>query len=760
MSDNARVQAIYVELQANIAQYKAAMGEATAATRQFTQNTRAQMEEARGSIALLGEEIGVRLPRHLRSFVAELPGVAKAMSAAFEAVAVIALISVVVEAGKKIYEFAQKNEEAAKKNAEAWKGVAEPIRSINAELTISNSRIQDSIAKLEHKPAEGMKTALLEAADAASKLGDKLDADINKMLELTKQDKAGLLDRLSDGGQDDIDRTIAFGANQFKKINPEYQDVLNRSAASGDRSNYNKVRQEQIAALHAAIDPQIATLAEYLRQNQDSAGSGNKDYDKARGGYDALTGILSATQDQATLEQSQQKQKGLQDSKSNDAELLNQLQKTLETREALHGKSVGEEATYWEKYLSTFKVGSDQWLAVQKAFLSTQDALQKNFTEPSKLKKGITAFNTEQDTGAPQSKGQSEAITLATARAAVEQAKLTGEWTLAADKLGLLTGSVTAHQAALDAAAAHTAEYKAQLAALKTELAQLQAANPFEVDEKQIGVSTQIDTLNAKAKIQAMEDAQATLSTTWTGMIDNVWDTLVKRAQDTQQELAHIALSTIDSLNSELAKGITGGKMDLSKTFMSSAQGLAKTGLQTAEGGLLKTFGLGGKKRDGSSASDALFVQMAGLSGLDTSMFKGATPHVSGPAGGLISKAGGGLLGLLNNSNWASKLFGGKLFGSGSIFGGHFATGGNVQGGVPIEVGELGREMFVPPSNGRIVPNKDISSGGPSIGYIDARATDPVLTHMAVVRGMQIAHGQAVRDAQKQIIDRQRRSAH
>jgi hypothetical protein len=241
-------------------------------------------------------------------------------------------------------------------------------------------------------------------------------------------------------------------------------------------------------------------------------------------------------------------------------------------------------------------------------------------------------------------------------------------------------------------------------------------------------------------------------------MIDNVWDTLIKRAQDTQQELGHIALTFVDGINSELSKGFTGGKMDFSKVFMSSAQSLAKTGLQTAEGYGLKALGLGGK-RDGSSADAALFVQMAG-GGIDTSMFKGSTPHVSGPAGGLVGGASKGILGMLNNSNWASKLFGGKLFGSGSIFGSGFATGGDVTYGGVYPVGELGPEEVYLPGGSRVVPNKDIHSGGPSIGYVDARGTDPVMTQMAVVRGMQIAHGQAVKDAQKQMADRSRRTAH
>jgi hypothetical protein len=40
-----------------------------------------------------------------------------------------------------------------------------------------------------------------------------------------------------------------------------------------------------------------------------------------------------------------------------------------------------------------------------------------------------------------------------------------------------------------------------------------------------------------------------------------------------------------------------------------------------------------------------------------------------------------------------------------------FAEGGSVRGGMPITVGERGRELFVPSSNGTIVPNHDMGSG-------------------------------------------------
>src|SRR5260370_11776596 len=60
------------------------------------------IREARGSIMLLGEEIGIHLPRHVQRFIAELPGVAPLIGKAFSAFAVIAIGKAVVDFSEKL----------------------------------------------------------------------------------------------------------------------------------------------------------------------------------------------------------------------------------------------------------------------------------------------------------------------------------------------------------------------------------------------------------------------------------------------------------------------------------------------------------------------------------------------------------------------------------------------------------------------------------------------------------------------------------
>ena len=54
--------------------------------------------------------------------------------------------------------------------------------------------------------------------------------------------------------------------------------------------------------------------------------------------------------------------------------------------------------------------------------------------------------------------------------------------------------------------------------------------------------------------------------------------------------------------------------------------------------------------------------------------------------------------------------------GGGSMFGGFFANGGNVKGGVPIVVGERGAELFVPNTSGTIIPNNQLQASGAAVG--------------------------------------------
>jgi len=83
--------------------------------------------------------------------------------------------------------------------------------------------------------------------------------------------------------------------------------------------------------------------------------------------------------------------------------------------------------------------------------------------------------------------------------------------------------------------------------------------------------------------------------------------------------------------------------------------------------------------------------------------------------------SGGGFFGSLLKIG--ASFFGGATFDSAGInttltgTEGSFAEGGSVRGGMPITVGERGRELFVPNTNGTIVPNHDLAGTGSNITF-------------------------------------------
>lgn len=682
MASQAKVAAIYAELQLSTAKFKAALGEATNETRRFSAETRKSSEEARASIALLGEEIGVRLPRHLRSFVAELPGVGKAMSAAFEAVAVIALIDVVVEAGKKIYEFVQKNEEAAKKNAEAWSESAKDIRDVNSTLEVSNTKIEDTIAKLEHKPGEnGIKSALMEASEQADKLGEKLDNDLKKISGVKV---SSTLASLITGGPSATDKAAGSAALRLQTIIDDYNDVMQRAAERGDTANYNTIRNEQLSRI--AVDPQFnkefGVLTEYLRVNQGLAGTGNQNYDKAASAYGVLSGAVQALNLQQSQELGNQKVSSLTNAKEanavleqEDAKRLKGFEATLEREKQLYGISVAQERAFWESKLKELHSGTGAYNSVLEKFASSSEQLSKQFEKIRRSTIDNTPLPITEGNVSPETERQQ---TIIGGRIAEQQAKMNASLSEATTKYELATGQVNAHAAALENAAAHEAAFTASLKVLQDELTQLRAENDglLTADEHaknvlaQQQLNAQIAQLNAAHRSQQLQNALATESAA-----DAMFDHIRQGAQNVSTKVASIMEHTLDSLNDQFVNGLFGEKTNFHKVFEDSEKSLSKVGIQWAEGlltgkkpgstgkisdlhlsatdGALNVHIAGSSVKSGSSSSGSPFASIPGLGSFENSIKNStvgqwlqkngstALPGILGAASGLMTMFSG-----------------------------------------------------------------------------------------------------------------------
>src|SRR5664280_553460 len=186
------VTTITIDLDARLTKLEAGLQGATTATRAASRTMRSEMYQSRAAIALLGHEIGIVLPRHLRNFVAELPGVSAAMSVAFSTVAVVGLGVVAFEAGKKVYDFFKKGAEAGEKLRETFGSLHDSAVLSNDELSVTNDRLEIQIAKLQGvKRPSALRLELDEARVAADKLAKSAQ-------EAAKQIKGALENKWDD----------------------------------------------------------------------------------------------------------------------------------------------------------------------------------------------------------------------------------------------------------------------------------------------------------------------------------------------------------------------------------------------------------------------------------------------------------------------------------------------------------------------------------------------------------------------------------
>src|ERR1039457_593177 len=246
MTYTKKIAVASVDLVTNTTTFDKGLADSTEKVRGFSSKTKENISEAKGAIMVLGEEIGVHLPRHVQTYLAKLPGVASMTSVAFAPVMVIGLGVAIVEVGKKIYEFVEKNEEAARKNVEAWRSIEQPLQATNDQLRVTNDKLENAIAKMEHRPENGLKLAIDDAIVSAITLGDKLTADAGKITNVLKQQEVGWISRIAgNSGNSDVTK-------RARSLQTTLEDIETQDA-NLDKSGMSK---EEIDAQRKALSGQ------------------------------------------------------------------------------------------------------------------------------------------------------------------------------------------------------------------------------------------------------------------------------------------------------------------------------------------------------------------------------------------------------------------------------------------------------------------------------------------------------------------------
>ena len=281
MADNV-LGSIQVELTAKTSTFATEMDKAAAKAKSSAREIKSAIQkettEATHSLALMGEEVGIHIPRHIRTFIAQMPGVGKAMSAAFNAVAIIAVIGVLYEAGKKVHELTESYRamgEAAKKSNEAWGNLERPLDISNKKLELTAIKLENANAKLEHKPQNFLAEAAAEAAVKMQELSEKIIKATDDAKNLFKTEQKGAFLQLIQhtGGNKQAQDIASYVREQAAEGKDATKEGWNRAQTeiqkNLDANNPNIHHDAQHP--YTGINPAEANKALYHLQNIFSA---------------------------------------------------------------------------------------------------------------------------------------------------------------------------------------------------------------------------------------------------------------------------------------------------------------------------------------------------------------------------------------------------------------------------------------------------------------------------------------------------------
>jgi hypothetical protein len=751
-----------------------ALNKLKGSTSETSRHARAEMTEARHSIHLVTEEIGVHLPRALQGFVAKLPGVAEVMAHAFSAVAVIGLGMVIVETGKKVYEFIEKQKKASEEAERATKKLMSSREQATLEIEVANAKLDEQIAKLEKKPGDGMKTALAEARLEAFRLGESLEHDVEEAHKLIETSmSAGFLQKTflaaagSEGTLDQITkyqeelgkvtetadpkkRTADIQALTVERLKKLDEEIAARKELQALQEKYNKAVIGEGAMPAADVSRLTALQGRFgkagMEQDQTTVLRGLDTFHHMVRGQELFADATAEQIEKQGHERELQAAKDRADLAKEASEAIKR--QTLERVAAMedelaqakigHAMSIEEERAFWQKrYQTGVNLADPINLLIAKRISSlSQEIFKKDQTDAKEWIKMMTDLQSESTRATAQNNplmpdreearnaSQTEGARMAALHDRPEILRQI------ADAQNELTASEQVQSNAMEESTARIMHQTAVLRKLRDELSLIEderiairILGPSSYTAQMNPDVLQNQAIQKEAEIQA---AQQTLQyqkerDTFGGEMQQMFSEWIKRTTDLRGAVASIFDQSLSTVNSAILKTMTDPyhRGDWKAAGKSIFSGIAGTGLTAAEGALMKAFGLGSHKPTGT-AQDPMWIRDAGTA---------------------VGKTGSNVFGsILDSSTTAHG--GGSAVGSilGAVISAFIpgmASGGTLTTGMPAIVGERGPELFIPSGSGRIIPNDALRGGTSHVWHIDARgSSDPAAVRFAVQRGI------------------------
>ena len=236
-----------VNLQAQTASFHDSLGKANSGLQEFGEKGEAagrametSMGSARGGLMLTEHLLGVPLPRHLNSLIAQIPGV----GAAFATMLPIVGVLLAVEILGKLYDKHRDAEAAIRATTLATQQFESKQADSVLMLDNANMKLEDQIRIIEHGAAKNkLAIQMNEIKIEADKLTDGFQTDFQKMdTEITKQDTLW---------HNVMDTVKKYGASVISAMSEGAVDA-EQSGSNAAIAGYNK-RKEAIDAANAAV---------------------------------------------------------------------------------------------------------------------------------------------------------------------------------------------------------------------------------------------------------------------------------------------------------------------------------------------------------------------------------------------------------------------------------------------------------------------------------------------------------------------------
>jgi len=679
---------INVVLAINDSKYSAAIERARAGIKRLQSDmkdagasTVSSMQASSAAIRLVEGGIQNNI-RATERFLSMIPGVGAALQAAFPIVGAVAFIGVLSRVGTSLKDAVDHARGLTAAINSGFRQLTSSSQLANDELALTNAKLGEQIAKLEHKPVNNLAVTLAEARVEADKLADSLLKDANAVNELMQKNHANMFDQLLGAGSDKavVNQSKAYEAQLTNAGFAHAHDV----AAFGPDSTQAKQSQQAITSLLDQIQRYAASeiakrsgrgsfAMENGQQVFRSDPNGAVAYGKAFGDQ---TSNIALLQGLSQIAQQRQDNMGLETQHSALEKTLGGLQSQPDNSAAAAAEAAAKQREKWrEQALEAYKKSEQD----DREHIAEQNRLGEE------LLKSLQSTDAKQlaelqKKAQEEEKYQDQLADIARKGAAAQA--------MQGIEFARNAGQITQHAAALEMATLNTKAYQQALADLQK---QQTAANGVGDAEEANRVGLQIAQLNAERGVQQQADQHNIDVTTVQFQLGELASSL----QDTASQIRSIISQTLGSLNDAILNGKGFGTVG--KQFM---RNMGKSGLENVEGKAMDAMGIKHGKL-GSNKSNPMYVNVVNPSG-DSGSGSTSDTSSSGPMallGKMLHIGGSGTSGNTGNT-------------------GQSGSSGN--SGSPFVRGTFNSGIYDPNN-----PNSPYPSGGDSQQYDSNTSQNP-----------------------------------